>query len=463
MSQDVASSQGLSKFPTASLRELVYLSLPIILSLFSASFMGFCDRFFLAHYSMAAMQGSVHAGALCMLFQVPVMRIVAMSQVFVGLYFGSKQLHKIGPAVWQMIWISILSMIVTLPLSQFVAPFFFEGTSVADYAKTYFSTFMLMNFLFPLGTTLSSYFMGRGQMKIIFITTFLAHGMNIGLDYIFIFGIEGYFPSLGVFGAALASVISQCIFCIVLLMNFLRKEDREVFRTDRFQFNWDNFWGLLRVGLPRAIARVIMLTAWVCISRLMTIKGGDYLLVLSVGGSLILLFTFINDGMLQGMITVASNIMGCKDYSKIWKLVRSGSIFLVITSSILAIPYLVFPDFTLSFFFTDPPSPESHQILKNSCIWLWVFFFCYGVNTIGHSLITASRDVTFYMFSILFVWATSYLPVYVAIELFHLTPDKLWLIMAFDSLVFGLLFLARASREKWREREGDFDLDRISD
>lgn len=461
MSQDVASSQGLSKFPTASLRELVYLSLPLILSLFSASFMGFCDRFFLARYSLAAMQGSVHAGALCMLFQVPVMRIVAMSQVFVGLYYGSKQLHKIGPAIWQMIWISILSMIVTLPLSYFVAPFFFEGTSIEGYAKTYFTTFMTANFLFPLGTTLSSYFMGRGRSTIIFITTFFSHGLNIGLDYIFIFGVEGYFPSLGVFGAALASIISQFIFCTILLFAFIRKEDQETFQTHRFHFDWENFWSLLRVGLPRAIARVILLTVWVCISRLMTIKGGDHLLVLSVGASLILLFTFINDGMLQGMITVASNIMGSKNYNKIWTLVRSGAILLVITSSLLAIPYLFFPEFTLSFFFTTPLAPESLQILKKSCLWLWVFFFCYGVNTIGHSLVTASRDVTFYMFSILFVWVTSYLPIYIAIEFMDLSPDKLWLFLAFDSLIFGILFLIRASKEKWKERESDFDLDNL--
>ncbi len=462
MSQSVAPSHSLSKYPSASLRELVYLSLPIILGLFSASFMGLCDRIFLAHYSLETMEASVSAGYLSMLFQLPVMRIVSMAQVFVGLYFGSKQFEKIGSIVWQMIWLSIFSMLFTLPLSQFTAPFFFGGTLVQEDATIYFKVLMMVNFLFPLGTTLASYFMGLGRMRIIFFTTLLSHGLNIGLDFICIFGIDGYFPSLGILGAAIASAISQALFCIILFFYFLKEGDRKHFRTGDYSLNWENLWKQLRVGLPRAIARIIILTAWVLISRLMTLKGGDYLMVLSIGGTLILFFTFINDGLLQGMITIASHLMGSKHYQKIWKLIRSGVILLSIASVILAIPYLVFPDFTLSVFFASMPSIETYMVLKNSCIWLWVFFFCNGFNAICVSLVTASRDVKFYMFSVMFVWLTSYLPIYLGMNVFNFSPDKLWLIMAFDSLIFGIIFLIRGSKEKWKEREKDFELDSLS-
>ena len=131
-----------------------------------------------------------------------------MAQVFVGLQYGSNQTDQIGPSVWQMIWLSILSMLVTLPSSQFVAPFFFEGTAVREPANTYFSTMMAINFLFPLGTAISSYFIGQGRTGVIFLTTLIAHSVNIVLDYFFIFGIEGVLPPMGVFGAALATGIA---------------------------------------------------------------------------------------------------------------------------------------------------------------------------------------------------------------------------------------------------------------
>lgn len=454
--------QSLTKFPKASFRELLFLCVPLILSLFSASFMGFCDRLFLAHYSLEALEGTVSATYLCMLFQQPVIRIAAMAQVFVGLQYGSNQREQIGSSVWQMIWVSLLSMLVTMPTSQFVAPFFFEGTSIQHTANTYFFTLMTMNFLFPLGTAISSYFIGQGRMGIIFLTTLISHSVNIGLDYFFIFGIDGFLPPMGVFGAALATGIAQGAYCIILFIFFLRKKERDNFGTNRYKFDWENFWEQLRVGLPRAIARIIILTAWVSTARIMTLKGGDYLMVLSIGGTLILFFTFINDGMCQGMITIASNILGAKDYPAMWKLVRSGMTLLLSTTALLSIPLLMFPEYTLSFFFQTAPTPEALVILKNACIWIWLFFFSYGFNAIGLSLVTASRDVTFYMFTIIFVWLTSYLPTYLAMNVFNWAPDKLWLIMCCDSLVFGAAFLLRASKEKWKVMDQKAELESLS-
>lgn len=457
-----AESDRLTKFPTASLRELAYLSLPLILSLFSASFMGFCDRLFLANYSLEAFEQSVSAGLLCILFQQPLIRITSMTQVFVGLYRGSNQVSQIGGAVWQMIWLSLLSMIVTLPFSHFVTPFFFHGKVVQDLADTYFQVMMVVNFLFPLATALSSYFIGQGKMRVIFLTTLISHGLNIGLDYLFIFGFGSIIPEMGIFGAALATGIAQTLFCIILFCFFLRKRDRKVYGTNQYKFNWDSFWMQLRVGLPRAIARVIILTAWVMTARVMILQGGDHLIVLSVGGSLILLFTFVNDGMCQGMITIASNLMGSKNYSKIWTLLRSGFAFLLITTFLLAVPYLFFPEKTLSFFFrVEPPSLQTLMTLKRSCIWLWFFFFCYGINAIGLSLVTAARDVTFYMFTIIFIWLTSCLPTYIGMNYLNWSPDVLWLIMALDSLLYGCIFLLRASKEKWKHPDQEIALNKV--
>ncbi len=447
---------ALTKYPPASLRELVFLSFPLILGLFSSSFMGFCDRLFLSHFSLEALEGSVSAGYLCTLFQHPAIRLAIIAQVFVGLYYGSNRKKEIGSVVWQMIWLSFLSMIVSYPLSRIIAPFIFKGTSIQGPAQVYFSVMMAVNFLFPLGTAISAYFIGRGKMRVIFLTTLLAHGLNIGLDYLFIFGVEGFLPAMGIFGAALATAISQTLFCLILLLFFLRKKDREEYGTDQYHFHWDRFWGQVRIGSPRALARMVSYASWVCISRIMTLKGGDYLMVLSIGGTLILLFTFVNDGMYQGMITIASNLMGSKEYSNIWKLVRSGTVLLLITTALLAIPYLFTTNFILSFFFSfGKPNPTTYAMLKHSCLWLWLFFFCYGYETIGLSLVTAARDMRFYLLAVPFTWLTSYIPVYFAMNVFNWAPDKLWLIMALNSLCFGSIFLLRAAKEKWREMEHD--------
>lgn len=412
--------------------------------------MGFCNRLFLAHYSFEALEASVSAVYLCTLFQNPCIRITSVVQVFVGLFNGAKQFDRVGPYVWQMIWFSLISMIVTLPLSGLVAPLVFGGTSIREHATTYFLTLMMGNFLFPMGAALSSFFIGRGKTRIILFSTLFTYALNISLDYLLIFGVPTLIPPMGIFGAALANLIAQSAFCTALLFFFLRREERTVYQTGRWAFNWEVLRDQIKFGFPRALARVLLLAAWVCTARIMTLKGGDYLMVLSVGGSLILLFTFINDGLCQGMITIASHAIGAREYPAIWKMVRSGLLLLLLMASLMAIPYLLFPNWTLTVFFPNSLSPESFAILKRSFIWLWVFFCAYGFNCIGFSLITASRDMLFYVIAMCFVWCTTYLPAYFAFNSWNWPPDTLWLIMSMDALIFGIVYLVRSSKERWK-------------
>ncbi len=413
--------------------------------------MGFCSRLFLSYYSLDAMQGCTCALYLCTLFQHPCMRLAASAQVFVGLFQGSNTVDRMGEYIWQMIWFSLFSMVITLPLGLFVAPGFFEGSAIKESGLSYFNVLLFANFLFPLGTALSCFYVGQGKTKVIFWSTLVSHIVNILLDLILIFGIHHLIPPLGATGAALSMAFSQALFCAILFIFFLRKKERLAYGTGNYLFKWDSFWKCTRMGLPRALARVFALTAWAAIVHIMTAKGGDYLMVLSIGGTLILLFSFINDGILQAMITIASNLIGSKNYASIWKMVRSSFLFLGTMTLLFAIPYLFFPEFMISFFSLGPIDIPTLQLLKRSFLWLWIFSFCYGYCAIGLSLITASQDMVFYSRIIIFVWLTSYLPAYYAMNLWNWPPDLIWVIMAFDSLIFGTVYLWRSSKEKWKE------------
>src|SRR5438045_3625555 len=119
-----------------------------------------------------------------------------------------------------MIWASFLSMIITLPVGYIVAPFVFGGTTVQESATSYFTCVLWGNFLFPLQAALSSFFIGQNKAKIVFITVIGAQCLHILLDYLLIFGVENYIPSLGVLGAAIALVINRAVVCGVLFFLF---------------------------------------------------------------------------------------------------------------------------------------------------------------------------------------------------------------------------------------------------
>jgi MATE family multidrug resistance protein len=412
--------------------------------------MGLCDRLILARYSLEALEGCVSALYLSQLFQLPCVRVASIAQVFVGQYRGSKELNKIGPCIWQMIWFSILSMCITWPLSVPIGSLFFQNTAVQENGTLYFQCLMALNFLFPLGAALSSFYLGQGQMKMILFASLASHIVNILLDFLLIFGIDGLFSPLGTLGAAIATGISQSLFCSILFYNFLNTKNRQLYSTPNFHFDLSSFWKCLQIGLPRAGTKIILFTAWVAITHIMIRKGGNYLAILAFGGSLTLFFSCLNEGLSQALITIGAYIVGAKRYKLMWKLARSACLFLSFWTLLIAIPCLLFPDNLIALFFKEPPSSTLLHELRLSCYWLLVFFLAHGLNLISLGLLTSYGDTLFQLlFGIALTWMPSFLPVYFAIELYDAPPDRLWLIMAGACLTSALTYFLRLKQEKY--------------
>lgn len=82
-------TKKLTPYPEGSLRELLQISFPLIVSLMSASLMLFLDRLFLAHYSLDSLNAAAHAGASVQFLQFWSIATVCIAEVFVGRFNGA--------------------------------------------------------------------------------------------------------------------------------------------------------------------------------------------------------------------------------------------------------------------------------------------------------------------------------------------------------------------------------------
>lgn len=94
---------------------------------------------------------------------------------------------------------------------------------------------------------LSSLIRALGDSRTPLIFLIIASVLNIGMDFLFILVF-----SMGVAGAAFATVIAQAISALLCLVYVLRRQP--LFRLHRSDFRWDwrYAWRHLRVGLPMA-------------------------------------------------------------------------------------------------------------------------------------------------------------------------------------------------------------------
>jgi MATE family multidrug resistance protein len=439
----------LTKYPYGSLREVVFLSLPIMLVLLSGSLFGFTERIILAKYSLDAMEGLVSVLYLCRLFQLPCMGVALFGQAFVASYVGAKQFDRIGGCIWQLIWFSFLSLAVTLPMSWIVGPIFFEGTPVEEAGLKYFYLLAIVNFLYPLGSALSSFYLGRGKATYIVATTLIAHILNLLLDVIFVLGIKDFIPPLGIQGAAIATILVQGIFCAILFVLFMKKSHRDLYGIANWKFKPLECWSYIKVGLSRAVGKIIMLGIGTVTIHVMTAKGGTHLMVLSIGASIVVFFSFIGDGIYQAMLTLVSHLIGSNQFHLRYKLLNAAFRFLVILALILMFPLLLFPDFLLGFFFPEPLQGELRQTLHTTLHWVWFHMMGYISVSIFLGFILSLKDSFYYLIVVSLTTFTSLIPIYMAINHWNWSPDKFWAITGVEGLLLSLLYFVRLLHPKW--------------
>lgn len=440
----------LSKYPLASFRELVTLSVPLIFACLSASLLGLCDRLFLSHHSIEAWNAASTSGYIAFFFQMLCIVIAMISQTFIGQYLGANKPTKIGSIVWQMIWFSLLSMIITYPAS-FVAEYYFKGTEIESAALSYFRPLALCNFLFPLNAAISAFFIGRGKTRIILFSNLSIQLLNILLDYLLIFGVGSFIPPLGTFGASLATIISEATLCLILFMFFINPKYIPIYRTDKRRLNLKLFKEILKIGIPRALGRGMAISSWAFAAHILVQKGGDHLLVLTLGTSLFMIFTFVNEGMCQALTTIVSHILGANRENAIRRLIRSAFTLLSISMLILSLPLIFFREQIISLFITDPLLPSTLLLLKVTCSLIWVGCLANGINFITASLITASRDTFFYACMVSMNWITICIPVYFVIDYLSFPPFYFFLIDSINTVAFGIIYYLRFKRGMWKK------------
>jgi MATE family multidrug resistance protein len=237
-------------------RQVMRVSLPLVISMSSTMIMEFTDRVFLANYSLDAIAAALPAGITAFLFISFFMGTAQYLNVFVAQYSGSGRPQRIGAVLWQGIYFSVLSGVALAGLS-FLAELIFQlgghPIEVQVLEAVYFKVLCLGSGILIVGTALSCFFSGRGQTRLVMIITMIGTLFNIPLDYALINGIW-IFPEWGILGAAIATVMSWSLVTLIFaLLVFTKENDRGFKVLTHRALEADLFGRLMRYGIPSAI------------------------------------------------------------------------------------------------------------------------------------------------------------------------------------------------------------------
>ena len=374
------------------MRKYATLLFPISIITFSSSLFLLVEKILLANISIKEMEVAVLVAFICQVFQLTCVSLSMMAQVNIAQSTGEKNWKAIGPGTWQFIWFSFISIGITIPIGLAYGGLILEQAGLKSLGFPYLAIILSTNFLYPLGTTLSCFYLGQGKTRLVVYSSIASQLMKLICGYVLILGY-GPIPSMGLVGAALSSLFAQGGFCILLFVIFFSSKNNQIYDTRNCKFRVKLFWTSIKPGLLRAANRILCVTAWMSTTQLMSSKGGDYLVILSIGGAIFLFIPFLADAICQTHNIVVSQILGSKKFDELKPALRSGLFFTLIFCLVLVIPFIWFPTQTCNQLF--PSIILDDLIISKVFFGIWVSFSLFMVGTLFVSYILAFKDMVF--------------------------------------------------------------------
>ena len=240
-------------------REVLAISLPLIVQTAFWSVMWFIDRLYLSWYSPEATAAALPGGMFHWVLICLPSGIASFVNTFVAQYHGAGRPKRIGVAVKQGIWFgwaTVPLFLLAVPLAPWIFALVAHTPQVQRLEVIYFQVLAFGAGAVVISNAQSSFYTGRGFTGIVMLVNAAGTLLDICLEYAFIFGALGL-PEMGIAGAALTTVISNWATVLMFWLLMRRPQEREPFGLDDNRFDWEIFRRLIRFGLPSGLPQLI--------------------------------------------------------------------------------------------------------------------------------------------------------------------------------------------------------------
>ena len=344
---------------------LMGMSLPAMLSMMIQALYNVVDSIFVARYSPDALQAVSLAYPLqLILISFAVGTAVGVNSL-IARRLGAKNYEEANNAATTGLVLAVIDWLVFLVLGLTVSrPFISLFTSNAEVIKDgagYLTVVLCVSFGMMISCMGEKILQSTGNMIIPMITQMLGAIVNIIFDPLLIFGI-GFFPRLGVLGAAVATVIGQfCSMTFVLIILFAKKHDVKIrFKGVRMQKT--TLKSIYAVGFPAIIMQCIgsvMVSGINAIISIANITAEYAAAYINAFGIYFKLQSFIFMpvfGLNQGVSPIIGYNYGARNKKRLYSAFNLG---VVVAAAVMTAGMLLFqlaPEWLLSLFESDAVS-----------------------------------------------------------------------------------------------------------
>ncbi len=441
----------------AGYREVLVVAIPLILSTASWSVQHFVDRMFLAWYSPETIAAAMPAGMLNFTMVSIFMGTAGYVSTFVAQYFGAKRFHRIGPALWQGVYMSLIGGILILFAIPFAGPVFRlvgHSPQIQHYEVAYFRILCLGGFFYIASFALSGFFSGRGKTWPVMWVNTLTTAVNLVLDYALVFGRWG-FPELGIMGAGIATVAAGAFSFFLFLAILASGNTNRTYHTLKgWRFDRELFVRLLRYGFPSGVQFFLEIAGFTGFVLVVGRLGTASLAATNIAFNINTLAFMPMIGFGIAISVLVGQYLGADKVELAQSATYSGFHLTLAYMFAIAAAYVLVPDLFVAPFAHNADPQSFGEIYRYALILLRfvaVYSLFDAMNIIFCSAIKGAGDTRYVMFvTVLLSVFVLIVPVYLVIEVLEFGLMFAWVLATAYVSLLGVIFYFRFLGGKWK-------------
>lgn len=438
------------------LREMLAVALPMVASQACETAMMFVDRLFLSRLGTTEMSASMAGGLTAFMMTTFFIGLIGYTTALVAQYLGAGRKERCPRVITQALLLAVAAyplILAARPLAHGL--FAASGIAPEQLApqQAYFDILLYGALLTLLRTALAGFFSGIGRTRVVMLSTLVAMVVNIGANYVLIFGHLG-FPALGIRGAALGTLLSG--FCALLVLAGVywgRSIRREFSVGAAFRFDREILGKLVRYGYPAGIELFLNLIAFTLMILLFHAHSPATASAVTIVFNWDMVSFVPLLGIQIGVVSLVGRHLGAGRSDIAQRAARSGLKMALTYSSLILLLFVSFPTQLVALFtpvVADAVYAEAAP-LAAVMLRLAAFYVLADALMVVFSGVLRGAGDTFWAMCISVAMHWLLLPaLYLALKVFHLPPQTAWLALIFLFLAFSAIFYLRYRVGHWK-------------
>lgn len=221
------------------------VAVPIMIQNFITNFVSMLDNLMVGSLGTEQMSGVSIVNQLIFVFGLAVFGALSGAGIFTAQFYGKDDNEGIRYTLRYKLIVSVLLFVIALGIFLLFDDFLIklylhesDGSGdislTLNYAKDYLKVILWGLLPFCIAQIFSSTLRETGETVAPMVAGFIAVATNCAFNWVLIFGKLG-FPALGVVGAAIATVISRYVECVIILIYVAKKKYRFTYFKEAFR------------------------------------------------------------------------------------------------------------------------------------------------------------------------------------------------------------------------------------